>query len=117
MDTEQNMKQNSEFSRESCCREAKIIFCKILCTFPNFAQFTTFCQTFCGRRIAESWRDCLSYSYCCSTVSNLKLTSRLPQVFYLQYCSFAQFRSSRSWLLRWVKIYSLLHELKYNHDL
>ena len=36
MDTEQNMKQNLEFSQELCGREAKnIIFCKILCIFQN----------------------------------------------------------------------------------
>ena len=59
MDTEQNMKQNSEFSQALCCQEAKnIIFCKILCTFPNSAQFTRFCEKLRERRIAESWRDC-----------------------------------------------------------
>ena len=45
MDTEQNMKQTEEFSRELCCREAKnVIFCKILCIFPNSVQFTRFCD-------------------------------------------------------------------------
>ena len=50
------MKQNSEFSRELCCREAKnIIFCKILCIFRNSAQFTRFCEKF-------RWRSSLSWS-------------------------------------------------------
>ena len=48
------MKQNLEFSQELRCREAKnIIFCKILCIFPNSAQLTRFCEKFSGRRILE----------------------------------------------------------------
>ena len=59
MDTEQNMKQTSELSRELCCQEAKnIIFCKILCIFLNSAQFTRFCEKFRVPSIAESFRDC-----------------------------------------------------------
>ena len=45
MDTEQSMKQNLEFSRELCCREAEnIIFCKILLIFSYSAQFADFCD-------------------------------------------------------------------------
>ena len=54
MDMEQNMKQNSEFSRKLCCWQAKnILFCKIMCIFLNSAQLNRFCVKFRGRRILK----------------------------------------------------------------
>ena len=63
MDTEHSMKQNSEFSPELCCQEAKnIVSCKILHIFSNSAQFTKFCEKSQNRRILVGLSDVLIVS-------------------------------------------------------